>query len=149
MAEITSVSIRECLNCGGDHKDVEVHRYNAKGHARDHPYFSHWGTCPVTGDPVPLCISPETQVSLPADALIELAAAVKAGRYMVAVWKLHGGRLDTYKLTHRFPKVDFKGALADLADLLRQEAEGPDVAELEDAADLPDRPLFLRSDGDA
>lgn len=46
-----TIQIRMCYSCNGQHDDLDVRPYH-----RPNPPFTHWYTCPVTDDPVPLSL---------------------------------------------------------------------------------------------
>lgn len=62
------VSIKNCARCGTDHIDLEFNKFiNNPIECDDHVY-THWGKCPVSGDPILMYIS---QVSEPQPEQVE------------------------------------------------------------------------------
>jgi hypothetical protein len=64
------VSIKDCARCGTDHNDLEFNKFIGDPIECDDHVYTHWGKCPVSGDPILMYISydlqPETQqVALP------------------------------------------------------------------------------------
>ncbi len=51
--------------------------------------------------------------------------AVESGSYMVAVWRIDGGKLNMFRKTEAFPVVEFSKAIEMLeADLKNKETDG-------------------------
>lgn len=138
---ITRATVTPCLNCGGRHQ-VDLTRYNARGTARDHPYWTHWALCPVTKDPISFRIVDEPNVTLPQDVMLEIVTAIRTGRYMIGVWKVVSGAINCFRNAVSFPKSDYPIAQSLLAKVIREETHGPEVGDLPDAGELPDKPLF-------
>lgn len=46
-----TIQIRMCYSCNGQHDELPVTEYH-----RPNPPFTHWYTCPITNDPVPLTL---------------------------------------------------------------------------------------------
>lgn len=53
------------------------------------------------------------------DLAQRLQAAKSSGSYMVAVWKVHDGKIDLFRVTENFPFVEIPVAL----DMLRKDLE--------------------------
>lgn len=54
-----------------------------------------------------------------------LRQAIDSGSYMVAVWRIEGGKLNLFRKTEAFPVVEFNKAIEMLeADLKNKETNG-------------------------
>jgi hypothetical protein len=115
--EPNRVRINDCPRCGQSH-DVEVTPYRLS--QKRQPY-THWYTCPVTGDPASLNLTLEGEVQLDQRVVVALAEAQATGQYMVAIWRVELGQLfRPFWLTGNFPRGDVGTAI----DALRQDMAG-------------------------
>lgn len=79
-----SIRIHKCPSCDGKHDQVDCHEYAVRRAA-----WTHWYTCPSTGDPVSVLVEVEGGKLYEIDpAIIEtLMQARKAGKFVVAVFR--------------------------------------------------------------
>lgn len=111
------LDVRHCPVCDGIHNGVPVTAF-----AKQTPPWTHWFTCPTTGDPVPL-----TLVMMSADRGIEinnvliraLVHAQSTNAYMVAIFRVDDGQIKLDRTTHNFPTGDFVNCVT----LLRQDLD--------------------------
>jgi hypothetical protein len=54
-----TVGVYGCARCGGDHVAVRFHKFS-----RPNPSYSHWGLCPVTGEPILMASGPAQLVQI-------------------------------------------------------------------------------------
>lgn len=121
------IKILECHACGGLHNDVEIHEYN-------HPCgsFTHWYSCPTSGDPVSLTISSGTgleSVSIPPDLMRKVREASRVNRYLACIFWVDESLPKDDQLQHtqesnNFPTKDYLPCVRWLEQQLLQ-AGGP------------------------
>lgn len=49
-------SVKICARCGGDHYDLECNPFIRPVNDNDGMVWTHWATCPRTGEPILLVI---------------------------------------------------------------------------------------------
>ena len=115
--EPNEIRINECPRCGQAHEVVvKAYRLSPKRQP-----FTHWFTCPVTGDPASLNLTLEGEVQLDQRVVVALAEAQSAGQYMAAIWWVKDGLLfRPFWLTANFPRGDVGPAI----EALRKDMAG-------------------------
>lgn len=61
---------------------------------------------------------------IPAELLQQMDAAVRSGRWLFAVWRIHEGRIHLERTAVNFPTADLDKAVQLLAENLKQSAVG-------------------------
>lgn len=124
-----SLNMRQCPSCDGSHEAIIV-----KELAKPAGSFTHWFSCPNTGDPVSLSLAMLKSgggIELNGPVCQSLAEAQMAGRWMIAIWHIdQNNAIQCSKHSTKFPVGDYftqkdiqghKGCVEMLAELLRQE----------------------------
>jgi len=139
---LDKASIRECPLCGNDHESVELKLYNAEGKGKRPIGATHYGYCPVTGDPVSLYIAADGEDGLDSEVIAHISQAQKAGRWLVMVCHMTSDRVDYWRKTYLWPKDRFQEVLDEAANDMRGEIGGPPLRRLA-RVKLPEaKPLF-------
>lgn len=124
------VTVTECSSCGSRHDQMEIRRYT-----NPQPPFTHWFTCPTTGDPCQVSITSYQgqPVSVAGEVLEMLAQAAVSGRYIVAVGRVEDGLIHSRRKSVNFPTGDNRIFIADLKKMLDAELDLPEEREMERA----------------
>ena len=87
---MVQINVRNCPSCDGAHELVECHEYNATSASHGGTkLWSHWFTCPTTGDPVSVLIQIDDGkvYEVEPEIIGSIMQARKAGKYVVAVFR--------------------------------------------------------------
>ncbi len=110
QAPTMTVRVPKCASCGKEHDGVEV-----KALATPQKPFTHWFTCPETGDPVPmalLMVDDQTAVAVHSQILQGVMRCLLARRYMMAFFRVEQGRIFCDPTVYDdFPNGDFGRAV--------------------------------------
>lgn len=104
-----TVRVPRCAACGQQHDDVIVRPL-----ATPQAPFTHWFSCPVNGDPVPLSIlmvDDQTAVAVHNQILAAAVRCLLARRYMIAFFRVEQGKLTVEEVFDEFPNGDFGRAV--------------------------------------
>ena len=105
-----AVRIPTCPACGEEHTDVPV-----KSLTTAQPPFTHWFSCPVNGDPVPmslLMVDDKTAVAVHNRILQAVVQCLVARRYLIAFFRVEQGRIYCDPpIFDEFPTGDFGRAI--------------------------------------
>lgn len=111
------LDVRHCPVCDGMHNGLPVTAF-----AKQTPPWTHWFTCPTTGDPVPLTLvmmSPDRGIEINNVLIRALVHAQSTNAYMVAIFRVEDGQIKLDRTTHNFPTGDFVNCVT----LLRQDLD--------------------------
>jgi len=126
-----SIRIAKCPSCDGKHDKVECREFSVRRAA-----WTHWYTCPSTGDPVSVLVEVEGGRLYEIDPTIieSLMQARKAGKFVVAVFRQEqaGENLWTTHCVqhpHDFPTDHFAACVNLLREAFDKVAGPPPKAE--------------------
>lgn len=129
-----SLKIESCQSCGKSHNDVSATKL-----VGDQSPFTHWFTCPETGDPQLMTIQQRDAGShgTTMDAIEKaLHDAARAERYMVAVFHMENGKQILHRTSHQFPVSEFDSSVKLLKENLEDEI-GPPARQTLSIASMP------------
>jgi hypothetical protein len=120
-------TIAECPGCGESHEGIQVSSFSVK--TAKNP-FTHWYTCPTTGDPVCSAVKSIGKHSYEIDPefMRQIMEAMRSGRFLMALFYVKDGsppELTRWWKTKSFPKDDFGTVMRDLQLDLEKEYGGP------------------------
>jgi len=137
-----TVGIKKCDSCDGAHEGVAMQAF-----VRQNSPFTHWFTCPVTGDAVPVSLVGLTSgdaINLESRVLQRFVEAQISGRYVVLVSFVNAeGKLMFNCINNHLPHGDYFGepGRKGLFDLIRDAFEnivGPQQPkEMKQASPVP------------
>lgn len=139
-------SIGNCYACDARHEGIALHEYKTPN-----PPWTHWFTCPNTGDPVPVTLvqSRGLAIEIHNAILRRVMQAQASGSFMVAIFRREPKEPTGYTIflnreTHRFPNDDYEAVIEQFANNLRDEL-GPMKAKPLPPATPPKRPTLHNS----
>jgi hypothetical protein len=115
------IKIAKCPSCGREHLNRPVTLL-----ATPQPPFTHWYTCPETGDPVSMSlfmVDDQTAVAVPNQILQRVLRCLLSKRWMIACFRVEGGRVwlePDPVLFHDFPNGDFGVSIGMLYDSIKR-----------------------------
>lgn len=152
MSEL-SVNVVECPACGQKHEALDIQSFKTAS-----PPWTHWYTCPVNGDPVPITLDTKGSVPIEVNNTIiqSLVKAQETGAYLTAVFRSKDGEVILERTSHQFPTTfeskDGKSSTFDdvlsqlLRDDLRKDIGPPPRKEPLAIADVKAEPIDLFGD---
>jgi hypothetical protein len=135
-----NVNISNCPSCDSEHNNQPVYEYAAASGP-----FSHWYTCPKSGDPVSMLlkIGADDIVHVPDDLLGELLSAAESNSYVAAIFTKGKPDDSGRPMINCFAHIHYMEAF-DCPPALQHNFEqkfGPPPATILKEADPP-KPLF-------
>lgn len=133
------LKIENCYSCNGPHEGLACHGYKT-GHAP----FTHWYTCPTTGDPCTLTLKhrKNQNAELNRDVLGALTEAQQAGTFMVIICFVEEGVMQYRRMTFAFPHNFFHNVATDVKVDLEKEIGPPPAGDMEAGDPKPLTNLF-------
>lgn len=119
---LQNIDVSQCPSCQNPHMNLPFAAFKAK-----HPIYTHYFTCPVTSDPVPLVVDMTDGELRNLDATMMdcLVNAVRTGKFVVAVYWLHSGnKITLQRFQAGFPLPDLPKCVTMLKQNIA-EAFGP------------------------
>ncbi len=103
---MSTMQVLSCYSCGERHDEVELQKFS-----KDDPIWTHWYSCPKSGDPVPMKFStkdgapPVEQVR---KALADLDRAIASGKWLSAIFFMSGkDRVTIQWISENFPHAEY------------------------------------------
>lgn len=127
------LNVTNCPSCDAPHQDLEISSFN-----KHTPPWTHWFTCPSTGDPVPLTlvmVDPKSGIEVNNVIIRNLVHAQQRGAYMVSIFRIEDGQVKLDRTTFNFPTGDFVNCISLLKADLEREIGPPQAVPLKDADD--------------
>ena len=142
---MATIAIQHCHSCDGRHEDLEVREYATEQRGP----WTHWYSCPRSGDPVPLALvsTPQGTAEVNHEIVEALLQAQQDGAYMVCVFRHDGTLLHLQRRTENFRHDWFAAAARLLKEDLEGETGPPPAAELPEAPELLPRVNLFAEEG--